>query len=106
MHGQLLIDSRQDRTAAVKLTVDGEAVDADLDGDEAAEQLLLDGVAALELGVVAALLGRLLGWGLFAGALLNGGGSEGSGSESHDGEDVLGKHVGFGLGFGIGNPKS
>lgn len=80
------------------LTVDGEAVDADLDGDETTEHLLLDGVAALEGGVVAALLGRLLGRGLL-GALLDGRGSDGSGSEGHDGEDVLGKHVEFGLGF-------
>lgn len=73
------------------LTVDGKAVDSDLDGDEATKHLLLDAVAALQLLVVTAFLGCLLAGSLIA-LLKNGVGDNGN-REGDDSEDVLGKHV-------------
>lgn len=78
-------------------TVDGEAVNADLDGDEATEGLLLDGVAALEGLVVAALFGGLLR-GSLGGALLNDGASDDGSGEGGNGEDGE-LHVDCGWGF-------
>ncbi len=81
-------------------TVDDSAAETDLDGDEAAEELVLDGVAAAQFGVVTALLGGILSFG----ALLEDWAGDGSSGEGGNSDDVLGKHFDFGWWLRIGNP--